>query len=130
MEPIFKMTLPGRPIVLKNSKRVIARGRGKRAIVLPSDRYREWEEIAMAVASGAANGHPIDHPIEAKYKFYFATRQAESDVSNLLEGPGDIMQKAGIIKNDKLIMRVSGEKFFGHEPRTEIEIFKYEPTTL
>lgn len=128
MQPIFTLTLSGRPIVLKNSKRVIARGRGKKAIVLPSERYSEWEEIAMAVASRSANGPSIDRPIEAKYRFYFATRQAEPDVSNLLEGPGDILQKAGIIKNDKLIMRVTGEKFFGEEARTEIELYDYKQT--
>lgn len=83
---------------------------------------------AVLCANSIASIGVLDEPLYVIYKFYFANRQAEPDVSNLIEGPQDVLQKAGIIKNDRLIMRVMAEKFFGvGEPRTEIEIYNYSP---
>jgi Holliday junction resolvase RusA-like endonuclease len=125
-EPLPLLTLHGRPSVLKNSKRIFSRGRGKRAIVLPSSKYEAWEENAMATLSRSFKRPLIIDPVCVRYEFFFATRQAEPDVSNLIEGPQDVLQKAGVIKNDRLVMRVIGGKYFGHDPRTEILISPYQ----
>jgi Holliday junction resolvase RusA-like endonuclease len=124
LSPLVTLTIPGRPRVLKNGKRIF--GRGRRKIVLPSAKYAEWERIAMAAVKRANSIALLDCPLTVHYRFYFANRSGEADVSNLCEGPGDVMQKAGVIANDKLIMRIVAEKFFGGTPRTEVEIFKYE----
>lgn len=131
MTPLITLTIPGRPLVLKNSKRIFGRGgRGKRKIVLPSAQYSEWERSALNAVSRSFKGQLVDWPCEVHYRFYFENRAGEADVSNLCEGPGDVMQKAGVLKNDKLIMRIHAEKFFGHIPRTEISIYKYDAETL
>ncbi len=127
MSPIVTLTIPGRVGILKNSKRVIARGRGRRAIVLPSLRYSDWERHAARELSKRLTVALIDVPVEAHFRFFFKNHQGESDLSNMLGGPEDVLQRVGVIANDRLIYRIEAEKFFGHDPRTEIEIYKYEP---
>lgn len=122
--PFLTLTIPGRPTVLKNNKRIFSRGRGLRAIVLPSERFVKWESEAAHYIKKTFKGHLVDFECEIHFKFFFSNRQAEADVSNLIEGPADLLQKTGVVKNDKLFKKVVAEKFFGEEPRTEIEIFK------
>lgn len=127
MTPVFKVTMPGRPRVLKNGKRIFnSKGRKRKKIVLPSAKYASWEQDAMVACLRLKDGPPINFPCFVSMKFYFKDHHAECDVSNLLEGPADVLQRAGIIENDRLIMRVEGEKFFGSaEPRAEVEIYRY-----
>jgi Holliday junction resolvase RusA-like endonuclease len=123
--PLVTLTIPGRVGILKNSKRVISRGRGKRALVLPSSKYESWAKSAGAALAAQRTVFLIDVPVEVHMRFYFANRQSESDLSNCLQGPEDLLQAHGILENDKLIMRIEAEKHFGHEPRVEIELYPY-----
>lgn len=121
--PVVTLTIPGRVISLKNSKRIVCRGRFPK--VLKSERYEEWEAGAMAALKRSFKGHLVDYPCELHARFYFANRQNEADLSNMVQGPEDVLQALGILANDRLIMREVTEKFFGHDPRVEIEIYKY-----
>lgn len=122
---LVRMTLPGRPIVKKNTKRAFGSGRSKRFVYSP--RYLEWAENALKHLSRDVSIALLDRPMEARFRFYFVNRHAEPDVSNLVEGPQDILKQAHIISDDKLIYRVVAEKFFGaEEPRTEVELWSYE----
>lgn len=124
VKPIFECLILGRPIVKKNTQRVI--GSGKRKRVIYSKKFLQWQSIANStIQRGAGVALLINEPIEAHFKFYFKNRSAEADVSNLVEGPQDVLKKTGIIADDKLIMRVRAEKFFGSEPRTEIKLYKF-----
>jgi len=127
LTPLVKITIPGRPRVLKNGKRIFnSRGSKRRKVVLPSSQYAQWEANAMVACLRLKSGPAIDFPCRVSMKFYFENRQAEADVSNLIEGPADVLQKVRIIDNDRLIMHVEAEKFFGSaSPRAEIEIFRY-----
>lgn len=126
-KPVVVLTIPGRVISLKNSKRIVCRGRFPK--VLPSERYAQWRLDAIAAHSCSFKGHLVDYPCEVHARFYFKNRANEADLSNMIQGPEDLMQELGILKDDKLICRSISEKFFGHEPRVEIEIYKYEATT-
>lgn len=95
-------------------------------MVLPSKKFVEWERQAAAYLRKGFQGHLVDYRCEAHFRFYFLNHQAEADVSNLIEGPADLLQKVGILKDDKLFQRIVAEKFFGETPRTEIEIYKLE----
>ena len=121
---LFKCTISGRCAVKKNNKRVFKRH--GRTIVLSSEKVLAWERLALPLIIRAKTRPMIDFPVEARFKFYFKNRQHEPDVSNLTEAPQDLLQKAGVIQNDKLIVRIVAEKFFGEEPRTEIELWPYE----
>lgn len=79
-------------------------------------------EVRSALNNCASKGltYPIPYAIEAHYRFYFENKHGEADTSNLIEGPQDVLEKVGVIVNDKLITKLTAEKFFGHEPRVEI----------
>jgi len=65
----------------------------------------------------------IERPIFAKYYFHFKNKQWECDVSNLNEAPGDLLQKLGVIKDDKQIVALYAQKEFCLEPKTIIELY-------
>lgn len=117
MSLLFSTTILGRPIVKKNTAK-----RFRRCIVY-SAKFRHWERSAL-LQIHTTKPPRFDFPIEVRLRFYFKNHQGEADVSNLCEAPNDLLEKAGIILNDRLITRLIGEKFFGHEARTEIEIYK------
>lgn len=55
--------------------------------------------------------------------FYFKDHQSEPDLSALYEGIQDVLEKEGIIKNDRLIFGHDGStKIFNEEPRIEIAL--------
>ena len=117
---LFICTIPGRAYVKKNTQRVV---RGRRVIYSPN--FLAWERGALATLRRAYRGLPSEGNLEARFSFYFANRQAESDLSNLIEGPQDALQKAGVIANDKQIITLHARKFFGAEPRVEIELLGF-----
>lgn len=120
---LYKVTIPGRPGILKNGKRIFRRG--KKIIVLPKQKYASWEQSAILVCRAAMAGDTIRSRCEMIIRFYAKNLQHEADLSNMLQGPEDVLQKAGVIENDKLITRIRAEKFFDGEPRVEIELVDY-----
>lgn len=129
--PLCVLTIPGRPKVLKNSKRIFGGGPGRKRIVLPSSAYTKWEQNAMTALRARLKAKPvalIDFEVAVVMRFYFANRQSQSDLSNLTEGPADVLQKANVLADDKLIRDLRTTNHFGHEPRTEIEIYAFEET--
>lgn len=114
---LFFCEIPGRPIVKKNTKRFYGKGR-----VVYSPKYISWENHALAHLKQCVRMKPINFAIEANFTFYFENRQAEADVSNLLEGVQDALTKAGVIHDDRFIHLIIAKKIFGHEPKTIIEL--------
>jgi Holliday junction resolvase RusA-like endonuclease len=123
-KPLFRAVIPGRCIVKKNTKNLVGRGRFKRAVY--SKKFVMWEQNALVALLDPSLRLLIDIPVTAYFKFYFANRQSEADVSNLVEGPQDVIVKAGILRDDKLVMRIIAEKFFGESARTEVELYAYD----
>lgn len=121
---LFSCTIPSRCVVKKNTQRVVGVGRRKRVIYSPQ--FSVWENEAIIAMRMAHRADPISDLIKLVIRFYFKNYHAEADTSNLLEGPNDCFKKAGVILDDKLIRKIEAEKFFGYEPRTEIELYKYE----
>lgn len=69
---------------------------------------------------------PFNFPVHVKYTFYFQNHVGEADLSNLFEGPSDLLQMTQVIKNDTLIHSYDGSrKLFGHAPGLLIELFKF-----
>lgn len=126
---LFRVIIPGRPYVKKNNQRAVGNGKFKRIIYSPQ--YKKWEGIAHAKILeslyNAGSFRAIIAPVNMCALFYFANRQAEPDLSALYEGIQDVLQKAGVIENDKLIYAHDGSrKIFGQEPRVEIELTAME----
>jgi Holliday junction resolvase RusA-like endonuclease len=121
---LFQVTIPGRPYVKKNQQKAVGNGRFKKIIYSP--KYVAWEQMAVLTVRQMLQKMPVPgiaFPVNLKVVFYFKDRQAEPDLSALYEGIQDVLQKEGVIANDKLIVGHDGStKLFGHEPRTEVEI--------
>lgn len=125
---IYHCIVFGRPYVKKNNQRAFGAGRFKRIVY--SKKYLAWESRTLTVVRAAAfeqQVRRIDFPVRATFRFFFENRQSEPDLSALYEGIQDVLEKAGVILNDKLILSHDGSgKFFGSEPRTEVELYRLE----
>jgi Holliday junction resolvase RusA-like endonuclease len=120
---LFSCKIMGRVISKKNSKRIYRNRHTGKPFIVSSLKHETWEKSAvLAVRNSWRGDEPISKALEATYRFYFKNRQGEPDTSNCIEAPQDVLKKAGVITDDKIIKRVIAEKFFGEEPRTEIEL--------
>ena len=117
---LFECVIPGRPGILKNSKKIIV-VRGRR-IPVPSDRYNLWEKVASLYVYRLRPVTVIDFPVNLQAVFYFKNHAHEPDLSNSYQGIEDILAKQGVLKNDKLIYSHDGSRKVFGEPVERIEI--------
>jgi len=118
---LFYCKIPGRARTKKNSKEII-RAKG-RHIPVSSKTFLEWEKTAMLVVANEKSKistPTIKEYCTAIYTFNFKNRQGEMDTSNGIEGIADVLEKTGIVKNDKLIKNFYAEKNFGVEDSVEV----------
>ena len=69
---------------------------------------------------------PITDPIQVSFIFYCKDNR-KRDLCNLIQCPADLLQQAGIILNDYLIISLDGSRIMPLDkdnPRTEITIYK------
>jgi Holliday junction resolvase RusA-like endonuclease len=125
---LFKITIPGRPRILKNSKKIGRNRFSGKIYVGKSDRYERWAFHMKTFFYRSYKGEAIDFPINIAFKFYFKDHAHEPDLSNAYQGLEDLLQLSGVIKNDKLIYSHDGSrKIFGDKnERIEITITRFE----
>lgn len=112
---LFECEIPGRPIVKKNT-------RVKYNVY--SQKFRIWERNALILIRQRFKGFEmITTPIAAQFDFYFKNKAGEPDISNLCEAPCDLLTKAGIIIDDKIITLMTARKWFGNDPGTVIRLW-------
>ena len=122
-------TIPLPPVTKKNSSQIIFTGakcpvckRGRLARLLPSKKYREYEEAALWCLR---RKEPIDTPVNVQCLFYMPTAR-KVDLVNLLEAACDVLVTAGILADDDSNIAYShdGSRVFidREHPRTEIYI--------
>lgn len=123
MTLLFTVTIPGRVAILKSRKKLVRVG--NRMIPVSSDAYKIWEAVALVNVRQAWGGKPpITVPVIAEMHFYFENKRGKADLSNCLQGPEDVLQKAGVLFDDSLIEGHDGSRrHFGYEPRTEIKLY-------
>lgn len=118
---VIKFTVPLIPITKKNSQRIVIRG--NRPCILPSEKYKEYESMALWYIP--KRGVPIDFPVNIKCVFYMPTNRP-CDLTNHLESIDDVMVKAGLLKDDnyKILASHDGSRVMvdKNNPRTEVEI--------
>lgn len=125
MQELFHCYLPNRCPIKKNTAKRYRFG------VVYSDAYKAWEKESIPIMriEKMRQGifKPIDYPIQVKAIFFYASHQWESDLSNALEGPNDLLTKCGIITDDKLIYSLDGSrKIFGQKPGLLLSVYKFE----
>ncbi len=125
---IYKCSVPGRCPSKKNTQKVVRRHGMTFVVYTPL--FRAWESEAIAYMKAANKmKKPFGVPMVARFTFYFKNHSGESDTSNLVEAPQDVLKKAGVIADDKFIYLFTAHKVFGTEPRTDIELYHYEEPT-
>jgi Holliday junction resolvase RusA-like endonuclease len=68
-------------------------------------------------------------PVQVTCLYWFLNNRSKPDLIGLLQATSDLLEKAGIIENDRLIFSYDGSRIMGLDPanpRAEIEISVYE----
>lgn len=108
------ITIEGRPISKKNSRRNFGH------VSLPSEAYCKFEKEALKQLKDVKEKHT--GPMSVSYSFFMKGR-LDSDIDNMIAGVNDILQKAGIIDDDKNIQEIEAVKWAENKDwRTEITI--------
>ena len=112
------ITILGRPISKKNSKRVFMRGRFP--VVLPSEAYGKFKVSALEQLRKYEEKHHKE--VDVSYTFYFKGKM-HSDVDNAIASINDLLQDSGILDDDKLITSGTFVVYRGQKDwKTEIDI--------
>ncbi len=123
---IAEITLPGRPITKKNSQRIINNRNTGRLMVIQSEQYVRYEtECLWRLKS--YRGPKFKCLVEVSAKYHMPSKQ-RPDLTNLMQSTADILEKAGIIDNDRNIVSWDGSRILvdSEEPRVDVEIRKWE----
>lgn len=125
--------IPLPPVTKKNSSQIIFTGakcpvckRGHTPRLLPSKKYREYEEAALWCLQ---RKEPITTPVNVQCLFYMPTKR-KVDKSNLEEACHDLLVIAGVLADDNrdIIAATDGSRvlYDKENPRTEIYITDYK----
>lgn len=114
------------PITKKNSQQIMTNKATGRPIIMPSQKYRQYERIAAWYLTPKPP-QPIACGLNIKCLFYLPTRR-RTDLTNLLEAVDDLLVSAGVIADDHygIVASHDGSRCFvdKYDPRTEIYITK------
>lgn len=106
---IFEWRIEGRVASKKNGWRPVS-SKG-RVFMVPSNAWRKFEKHALKQLEGAGTPN-IEGPLYAEYDFHLKGK-GYIDLDNLIAGINDVLEKAGIIENDRDIMEMRGRKILG-----------------
>lgn len=108
---IFEWRIEGRVASKKNGWRPVVSG--KRVFMIPSNAWKKFEKHALKQLELA--GQPkLEKPLYAEYTFNLKGK-GYIDLDNLVAGINDVLEKAGIIENDRDIMEIHAEKVLNAE---------------
>ena len=91
------ITIPGQCIVKKNSQKIVKFE--THSAIRPSSAYDKYAKSAIKYLTLYNKRYNLTYPVYAHYFFWRQTRH-KFDLGNLAEGPSDILQKVGLIKDD------------------------------
>lgn len=98
----MEITLYLSKLPVPKSNRYIRRKGGK---VFKPPRVINWEVRAIWELKEQYNGDPIDYEVSVDIILILPNKR-KRDIDNMLKSLWDVMEKAGIIKNDNLIYEV------------------------
>lgn len=119
---MLKITIPLPPITKKNSQQILVNNVTGKPFIMPSKKYKEYEEAAMWFIP---KNKQINTPVNVKCLFYMSNRR-KCDLTNLLEAVDDVLVKAGLLADDDytIIQSHDGSRVYidKENPRTEIYV--------
>lgn len=123
-DKVIDFIIPLVPVSKKNSQRIFTNKRTGRPFIMPSEKYKEYEQAALWFIPKV---ECIDYPVEVKCLFYMPTHR-KCDLTNMLESIDDIMVKSGLLADDNSAIIISHDEsrilYDKENPRTEVYIRK------
>jgi Holliday junction resolvase RusA-like endonuclease len=127
----------GRPTTKKNHGQIIMHppvipGGKKRRMFIPSKQFNAYQDMALEQLALQHNGHvAIDFPVRVRALYYFKDGR-QADLINLEQATADILQKAGVLHDDKYIVSWDGSRAFYKcvEHVARIEIYRILPQAI
>lgn len=116
------MTISGAPVTKKNHSRIVRNRRTGQLLVIPSEAYERWAAHAELQVRASWRRPPLGVPCALEATFYRA--RLVGDLGNYLAGLCDLLERAGAVQNDRLIVSFDGCRL-GHDkerPRIEWEL--------
>jgi len=108
----MRLTIPGHPLVLKNSKQIIV-VKGRR-IIKSNPRVEAYEHRAIAVLCEQwGRRPPIVDAVNLAIVSYGAWKRSGGnipDASNLYQLPEDLLEAAGILEDDRQVESHDGSR--------------------
>ena len=114
---MIRLTVTGAPRTKKNSGRIDTR-RG-RPILFPSKAWEKWLKSAVVVGSSP---YAINYPVNCRAIFYRDRRIG--DAVGFYQGLADLLEKRGVVADDKWIVSWDGSRLDSdrERPRVEVEL--------
>jgi Holliday junction resolvase RusA-like endonuclease len=113
-KPLAKLVITGQPVILKNGKMICFNKKTGSRFIKSNERVERYNEAAMfQLKSQWKNQPPITVPVGIKMIFFGHWHRASEtipDLSNLYEAPQDLLQKAGVLLNDRQIEHHDGSR--------------------
>ena len=124
-ERIISFFIPGRPATKKTGQRIIRCGKASK--ILPSETYCQYEEYCLIWLKRIKEQFTGKVSIKAVWKM--PDRRSWPDWVGLAQATGDILEKAKIIENDRLIEHWDGSRIIvdKNNPGVEITITEVTP---
>jgi Holliday junction resolvase RusA-like endonuclease len=111
-EPEARLVIPGQPATKKNSQ--VARCVNGKPVVIQSKFYRAYEKVALNALLGF-RGPRFSGPVEVTVHYWLKDNR-RPDLNNLMAATADILEKAGLIHNDRDIISWDGSRIVGVSP--------------
>jgi Holliday junction resolvase RusA-like endonuclease len=92
-------------------------------MIIPSQVYKKYESDCLKQITGQ-HKHQFIGRLNLCCKYWVESHRS-ADILNLLAATSDILEKAGVVENDRYFVRVDGSEIAGvdkHNPRVEITI--------
>ena len=108
-----RLTIPGVPVVLKNSRRIVTNKYTGKKILKLSKRAEVYKEVAVLLLRTTWAWRPITGPVNLAIVSFGPWKRASDnipDASNLYQMPEDCLEAAGVIANDRQVESHDGSR--------------------
>lgn len=123
---MIRMIWPGRPMTKKTSQQIVTNKKTGKYMIIPSNQTSSYENaILWQIPSTAKQG--LSGRLVVIVHYWMENRAGWPDLTGLMQNTADILQKAGVIQNDKEITSWGDTRIVGidkQNPRAEITIFE------
>jgi len=115
-----RLVIYGQPATKKTSNRIVRHG--NRVRIIPSLQHERWFQMAMpqAMTQRVLHGDMITQRVNVAAKFYRLAKRG--DAVGFYQALADLLERAGVVENDRLCVSWEGSKLLvdKHEPRIEV----------